>query len=156
MIEAPKITSFEAQDVAKIHLNVPCSEIQNVMGPGITEVFEAIAAQGLKPTGPWFSLHYKRPVTDFDFDICVPVSSPVKAVGRVQPGRVESTTVARTIYQGEYEGLRDAWEEFMQWMEKNEHKGGNYVFERYLAGPESGSDPSAWRTELNCPLIEHN
>lgn len=40
----------------------------------------------------------------FDFEISVPVTSPVAAAGRVKPGQLPATKVARTIYHGPYEG----------------------------------------------------
>ena len=61
--------------------------------------------------------------------------------------------VARTVYQGGYEGLGGAWGELMRWIEAQGHTAATDLWECYLAGPESGPDPSAWRTELNRPLI---
>jgi hypothetical protein len=48
----------------------------------------------------------------FDFDICVPVSAPVTAVGRVKPGQRPALKIIRTVYHGRYEGLGGAWHEF--------------------------------------------
>ncbi len=60
--------------------------------------------------------------------------------------------VARTSYRGEYEGLKEAWGEFMDWIEANGHTRGDDLYERYLAGPEANSDPASWCTELSQPL----
>jgi effector-binding domain-containing protein len=114
MIETPIVIDAPAQETACIHIVVPRAEIQTVMGPGIMEIFEALAAQDMKPTGPWFTHHLKRPDDTFDFEICVPVASPVTPVGRVQAGKMPAHTVARTVYQGGYEGLGEAWAEFLQ------------------------------------------
>ncbi|CAN5572708.1 hypothetical protein BH11CYA1_BH11CYA1_49970 [soil metagenome] len=153
MIEAPKVLDAPAQQTAYIHIAVPRSEIQTVMGPGITEIFEALGAQGIKSTGPWFTHHLKRPDETFDFNICVPVASPVVPVGRVKVGKVPASTVARTVYHGGYEGLGEAWGEFLQWIESQGHESAEDLWECYLAGPESGPDPSQWRTQLNRPLV---
>jgi len=42
----------------------------------------------------------------------------------------------------------------MEWIEKNDHNVTDEIWERYLHGPESGSDATAWETELNRLLIE--
>ncbi len=90
----------------------------------------------------------------FDFDICVPVSAPATAVGRVKPWQRPALRVVRTVYHGPYEGLGGAWHEFGRWMEVNGYKTSGDLYECYLVGPESSSSPAEWRTELSRPLVE--
>jgi effector-binding domain-containing protein len=65
----------------------------------------------------------------------------------VRPNGSEATN-------GGCEGLGDAWGEFMAWIEAEGHRPRPDLWERYVVGPESSSDPSAWRTEINRPLAE--
>lgn len=153
MIETPQVMETADQPIAFIPLVVPRAEIRHVMGPSIREVLSAIAGQGIAPAGPWFTHHRRRPAETFDFDVCVPVATPVTAAGRVKPGRLPATRVARTVYSGPYEGLAAAWGEFCAWIDANGHTPREDLWECYLIGPESTPDPSAWRTELNRPLI---
>ncbi len=81
-------------------------------------------------------------------------SAPVTAAGRVQPGELPAVKIARAIYLGPYEGLGDAWCEFSEWINANGHSPAADLWECYVAGPESGTDSSKWRTELNRPLTE--
>lgn len=152
MLETPSILKTEPRLTAFIPLTIPRSEIREVMGPGIQEIFATLAAQEIAPAGPWLTYHLKMHPDIFDFQICVPVLKPVTAAGRVQPGRLPSATVARTVYQGPYEGLGDAWGEFMDWIATEGHKPAENLWECYLTGPESGLDPTGYRTELNRPL----
>ena len=153
MIDTPHITQTAAQLTAYIHLTVPRNEIQNVMGPGIGEVMDAVTAQGIAPTGPWFTHHLRMDPDTFDFEICVPVPTLVAAAGRVKAGRLPAARVARTVYHGPYEGLGAAWGEFEAWIAANGHTAAPDLWECYVAGPESGPDPAGWSTELNRPLI---
>jgi effector-binding domain-containing protein len=153
MIETPRITQTTDQLTALVHVTVPRDEIQNVMGPGLNEVYAAIAAQGVAPAGPWFTHHLRMDPAVFDFEICVPVSAPVTASGRVQPGLWPAMTVVRTVYHGPFEGLGDAWGEFDAWIAANGYQAAGDLWERYLVGPETTPDPAAWRTELNRPLV---
>src|SRR5688572_23490869 len=98
MIDQPRIVQSEKQLTAHIPLVVACADMPKVMGPGITEVFNVLAAQGLKPTGPWFTHHRRRPTDSFDFSICVPVATAVKPSGRVSGGLLPAATVAHTVY----------------------------------------------------------
>jgi effector-binding domain-containing protein len=152
MIDTPQITETPSQLTATIRLTIPREEIQKVMGPGIGELLAAVAAQGIVPAGPVFSHHFRMDPGIFDFEIGVPVNKPVSPAGRVKPGQLPATTVARTVYHGPYEGLGAAWGEFEAWIKGSGHKPAPDLWECYVAGPESSPDPAQWRTELNRPL----
>jgi effector-binding domain-containing protein len=153
MLDTPQITQTSGQQTAIIRLTVPRTDIQKVMGPGIKELMATVAAQGVGPAGPWFTHHLRRPTDTFDFEISVPVTAPVTPAGRVTGGQLPAMKVARAVYRGPYEGLAGAWGEFDAWVKANGHKPAADLWEVYVAGPESGSDPAEWRTELNRPLI---
>ena len=153
MIDTPQIAQSEAKLTAVIHFTIPRNEITTVMGPGIREVMETVTAQGVGPAGPVFSHHFEMTPDIFDFEVGVPVHSPVTPVGRVQPSQLPATRVARTIYQGGYEGLGGAWGQFDGWLKAHGHATDADLWEIYVAGPESSPNPADWRTELNRPLL---
>lgn len=153
MIEAPQVVDTPAQLVATIHVTTPRSEIQHVMGPAIGEAMAAVATQGIGPAGPWFAHHWNTTPDVFDFDICVPVSAPVTAVGRVKPGQRPAVKMVRTVYHGPYEGLAGAWHDVSAWVEANGYRTADELYECYVVGPESSAEPADWRTELSRPVI---
>ncbi len=154
MIDTPRITRTEPESTAVIHLTIPRSEIRTAMGPGIKELMATVSAQGITPAGPWFTHHLRMDPATFDVEIGVPVSSPVAHSGRVSPGQLPAATVARTVFHGGYEGLSAAWREFDAWITAQGRTPVGDLVERYLVGPESGPDPSSWRTELTRPLAD--
>ncbi|MFN7144241.1 MAG: GyrI-like domain-containing protein [Myxococcota bacterium] len=154
MIDTPEVTRTTPVRTAYVHVTVPRAEIRSVMGPGIQEVYAALAAQGIAPAGPWFTHHLRMDPAVFDFEICVPVSTPVTPTGRVRAGEVPATKVARAVYRGPYEGLGDAWGAFDRWIAAEGLTPRGDLWERYVAGPESGSDATRWRTELERALVE--
>lgn len=154
MLDEPKIVQTSAQKTAVIHLTIPREKIQEEMGPTFTELMSTIKAQGITPTGPWFSHHLRMDPAVFDFEIGVPVSADVQPTGRVKPGHLPSAKVARTIYRGGYEGLGTAWGEFEKWLKTNGHSAAPDLWEVYTAGPETGNDASLYRTELNRPVVD--
>ncbi|MDA0364518.1 MAG: GyrI-like domain-containing protein [Chloroflexi bacterium] len=105
MLDAPAITNTASQPTAVIRLTVPRAEMQAVMGPGLTELREAVAAQGVTPTGPWLTHHVRMHPDVFDFEIAIPVPGAITASGRVAPGELPAATVARAVYHGPFEGL---------------------------------------------------
>jgi effector-binding domain-containing protein len=153
MIETPEITQTVAMNYASLHLTVPSAEIRKFMGPGIQEVYAAVAAQEIPTSGPWFTHHFKRPDAFFDFEICVPVDEPIVAAGRVEPGVWPWMRVARTVYHGGYDGLGAAWGEFEAWIAAQGLDEAKDLWERYLINPDSSKNPEEWRTELNRPLM---
>ncbi len=148
MIDTPVITQSPAQRTAVIRLTVPKREIRDVMGPAMQEVREAVAAQGLKVTGPMFSHHFRMDPSVFEFEVGLPVEGEVAAAGRVVAGELEERTVAQTVYEGPYEGLGQAWGEFDRWIRDNGYAQGIDLWECYLEG---SGEP---RTELNRPVAK--
>ena len=123
------------------------------MGPGVQELFAAIAAQGVAPSGAWFTRHFAITPTQWDFEISVPVERRIEPMGRVVPSELGERTVARAIYRGPYEGLAAAWGKLDAWIRAEGHERCEDLWECYLCGPESGLDSSAYATELNRPIV---
>ncbi|MCC7018353.1 MAG: GyrI-like domain-containing protein [Ardenticatenales bacterium] len=153
MIDPPHITQTTAQPAAVIRFTIPRAEIQDVMGPGITEVIAAAVSQGIGPAGPVYSHHFRMDADTFDFEVGVPVTAPVTPTGRVTAGALPAAKVARTVYHGGYEGIGEAWGAFGAWLEAEGLAPAPNLWECYVAGPESSPDPANWRTELNWPLV---
>ncbi len=153
MIDTPQIVLTTTQLTALIHLTLSREEMREVFGACVGELLAAIQAQGIAPAGPVFTHHLRRPTDTFDFELCVPVATPVTAAGRVQPGTWPAMRVARTIYHGPYEGLPEAWGDFMDWMDAQGLQQAEDLWEGYVTGPHSEPDPAGWRTELNRPLV---
>jgi effector-binding domain-containing protein len=153
MLDPLQIVKTTAQPAAVIHFTIPRDQIRDVMGPAIMEVMAAASAQSIGPAGPVFTHHFEMKPDVFNFEVGVPVTSPVKPVGRVFGSEIPAATVARTVYTGPYEGLGDAWGEFMDQIEAAGHKEADNLWECYITGPESSPDSATWRTELNRPLI---
>jgi effector-binding domain-containing protein len=154
MLEPLQVTASPAQLIALIPLTIARTDMRTMMGPAIGELMATLAAQGIAPGGPWFCHHLRIDPALFDFEVSVPVSSAVTAAGRVKPGQLPAMYVVRTIYHGPYEGLGAAWGQFNAEIEAAGFRPGADFWERYLAGPESGSNPAHWRTELSRALPE--
>lgn len=153
MLEQPALLETSRQLTAVIHIRIPRSEIQSVMGPAISEILATLSAQGIAPAGACFSYHLQRPTDVFDFEVGFPVNQPITATGRVKNSCLPAGKIARTVYHGGYEGLGTAWGEFRAWIDSQDELGAqDSLWECYLTGPESSPDPAVWRTELNQPL----
>ena len=153
MLATPKITETPTQLVACLHLIIPHDEIRSVMGPGVNELMSAIATQGVAATGPWFTHHFAVPADTWNFEICVPVSVPIVASGRVEPGHMPAMKAARAVYHGPYEGVANAWVELLSWIKGKGQTAAPDLYECYVVGPALSPDAADWRTELTKPLM---
>jgi len=154
MIEELEIRRTETEPAAVIHLTIPRREMQQAFPEAVHEILDALKAQGLAPAGPPFARHFRRDPDAFDFDLGFPIDGDVAPQGRVKPGTLPAAKVVRTIYQGPYEGLPDAWHVFVERIRAEGHRVGEEFRERYVRGPEAGPDPAAWRTELSWRLAD--
>jgi len=154
MLDTPRISSTEPRPVAVIRLTIPRAEIQTVLRLAMGELLAAIAEQGIDTDGPLFSHHFAMHPDTFDFEVGIFTTIFVEDVGRVRRGESSaSSTVAKTTYRGPYEGLGAAWSEFDRWVAAAGHTSAADLWEFYISGPESGPDPTKWRTDLLRPLI---
>jgi effector-binding domain-containing protein len=144
----------EVTPAAVIRLTIPRDQIQQVMSPAISELLEAVTAQGIGPVGPVFSHHFQVNPEFFDFEVGVPISGELHPAGRVVPGALPAAKVMRTIYTGPYEGLGEAWGEFMGQLRAAGHFPAENAWERYLSDPTVVTNPADYQTELNRPLQE--
>ena len=152
VLDTPQLVQTTAQTAAVIHLSVPRGDMMKVFGLAVGELMAALAEQGIKPEGAIFAHHLKMSADNFDFELGLRVSTPIKAIGRVKPGELPAAKVARTVYSGPYEGLPAAWSEFNKWIKANGYEQADDLWELYSIGPQSTPDPEGWRTELNRPL----
>ncbi len=149
VITTPELITTHEVITAVIHLTIPCQEMGKYMDPAIQEVIKAITGQGAQITGPLFSYHHRRPGDTFDFEIGFPISKAIKAEGRVINGTLPAVQVARSVYQGPYDGLGHAWGELQTWVRKHHLVETGRFWESYLNNPADVKDPKEYRTELN-------
>ena len=159
MIENPHIVETTPAVAAVVHLAIPRESMRDAVPPAIQEVKAALSQQGLKPLGPLFIHHLKLSSKTFDFEVGFPVKAPITPTGRVKNATLPAAKVARTVYHGGYEGLYAAWDEFGKRLQsdgilaREGLSSSETLWEAYVVGPETSSDPSQWRTELNLPLV---
>lgn len=137
---------------AVIHLTVPCERMREEMQSAIDELIATVTAQRIGPAGPMFSHHSRCDPALFDFDLGIPISSPVIPTGRVTLGELPAARVVRSVYTGPYDGLGEAWGAFMTQVQAAGHTLAGSFWERYLTHPDSEAEPNAYQTELNVVL----
>ncbi|NOJ39753.1 GyrI-like domain-containing protein [Bradyrhizobium australiense] len=153
MIEPLRVIKTTPQLTALIPISVPREDVRKVMGPGLAELKVGVAAQNVAVVGPWFTHHIRNPGEVFDFEISLPVATPVAPANRMKPGQWPAMSIVQTTYHGGYEGLGSAWGEFIGIIKTAGHRAADGLYECYAVGPDMSADPSAWRTVLSKELL---
>ena len=149
MNTTPEIITTKEQGTAVIHLVIPGRDMPKYMDPAIQEILKTLADQGLQPVGPMFSYHHRRPAETFDFELGFPVAKAIIPTGRVVNSELPAEEVVRSVYQGPYEGLGNAWGELQAWVRERKLVESGRFWERYLTDPNNVKDDNDHRTELN-------
>lgn len=148
VIDAPQIVLSPPRAVAVVPLRLVPEAVPDALPAALDELYAALAAQGVAPAGPPFTYH--RPATDgvADFELGVPVPTPVTARGRVVPTTLPGARVAVATWRGPYDRLGDAWASLAAWLALRGHVPADECWECYL-GPAD-----APVTELHRPLAD--
>lgn len=154
MIDTPKIVDTEAKLTAVIHLEIPRDQMATQFEPAMEELLSVLATQQIEPQGAVFAYHFRMPPGRFDLEVGFFVDATVVATGRVTASQLPATKVARTIYTGPYEGLHDAWGQFNAWLDSQDIKRAEELWEHYVVGPQTTTNPEEFKTELNRLLAE--
>jgi effector-binding domain-containing protein len=149
MITPPEVTTTQEVRTAAIPLVIPGHDMPKYMDPAIHEIINGLAAQGMRPAGPMFTYHKRRPTETFDFEVGFPVSGPIRDEGRVKNSTLPAAKVVRAVYKGPYDHLPEAWGRLQAWVRERQLSGNGHFFERYLNHPGEVKDPKEYLTELN-------
>jgi len=149
MVTPPEVITTKEIPTAVIPLLIPCQDMGKYMDPAIQEVIKAITGQGIAIAGPMFSYHKRRPSDSFDFEIGFPVSKAIKAEGRVINGKLPAVKVVRSVHQGPYDNMGQAWGALQKWVREQGYGETGRFWESYLNNPDEVKDPKDYLTELN-------
>lgn len=149
MITPPELITTQAIHTAVIPLVIPGRDMPKYMDPAIQEILRVLQAQDIAMAGPMFSYHHRRPSDTFEFEIGFPVAKAIRPEGRVINSKLPAVRVVRSVYQGPYDGLAQAWPALERWVRANGHGATGKFWESYLNNPDEVKDANDYRTELN-------
>ncbi len=146
------IIELAPQDTAVVRDRIPLAGMPEFFGRAFTQVFPAVSAQGLEPTGPPFGFYPSPPGDMIEVEAGVAVSGPLSPVGDVVPSTLPGGTVAHGIHVGPYDDLQETYAELQQWVGDQGLELGSAMWEVYLSDPGAEPDPATWRTEVFWPV----
>ena len=146
--------------------NVPMmATISEFFDSAFGTAFPALFAAGVTPAAAAFALYTRiaqEPEPMADLEIGFPLAEPLpdgvggEAEGsggmRVVASELPAGQVAATSHLGSYDGLGEAWQEFMGEIGSLGRAPASPFWESYVTEPSPDIDPATLRTDLFCPV----
>ena len=162
MDQEPQVQERAAQEYAGIKATVTMESIGSAVDQALPELFGWLAGKGIPPAGaPFIRFLVIDMDAELQIEMGVPVSAPVGASGRVQPGVLPSGRYVVLRHIGPYDGddgLIPANAALQEWASKHgvefdsseTPKGSVWGgrFEHYLTDPSAEPDPAKWETDV--------
>lgn len=133
-----------------VKTHAPVTALPKVLGQAFGELMGAIAGQGAQIVGEPYVAYRNRNMEDLDLEIGFPVSQPLAARGRAEPGTLQGGKWASTLFVGPYDKVAPAWDALERFIDATGHEPGGPAYEFYFDGPET--PPEKTRTRLTFPL----
>lgn len=119
-----------------------------------TGLFPALAEAEVEPVGPAFALYTKQPSETVDLQVGIPISAgltqaqPIEGGLIVIPSELPAGSMAVVSHFGGYDGLGEAWAQFLKDVVAAGHHPGLPFIELYVTEPSPEADPATLRTDL--------
>ena len=147
--EAPEVPT-----AVVIQQDFPMYDMPSLMDGTFAHLAEALAARGIRPIGPAFSLHHRAPVATADLEVGFPVDTPLtvdlelpsgyEVTGSVIPGG----RVGWISHIGGYGGLAEKWGAFTEDLGERKEQMTYPFWELYVTEPHPDMNPATLRTDL--------
>lgn len=148
------VTHHIAVDTAGVRRTVPMDALTDFFAEAFTEAMRVLEVQGIPPVGPPFGRYYGMPGSTVDVEAGFPVAVPIAPSGEVVPGRLPEGRVVEAEHVGPYDTLEETYAEMQRFMADEGLTGGEVMWESYLNGPATESDPTRWRTVISISVTD--
>jgi effector-binding domain-containing protein len=148
----PEVVIAEPVTTAVVRGVVGLADLRAFFDGSFRDLARVIAEQEVPVLGPAFGLYRGPAVDPVELELGFPVRGPVRADGRVAPGRLPGGRLARVTHHGGFDGLGSSWARLEAWLRDRGLVPGAERWESYVTRPTPDMDPAALRTELSWPL----
>lgn len=153
----PELTILEVDAVPTAVVQVtdyPMADMGALFDRVFGSIFAAMAQGGVKAAGAAFALHRRMPTETSDFEVGLPIDQrldrPHLTDGVVEfvGSEIPAGRVATRTYVGSYDGLGEAWRDFMGAVAAAGEQAEYPFWEVYVTPPTPTTDPATLRTDL--------
>jgi effector-binding domain-containing protein len=149
---------LDARTVLGVREVVKMTELTEFFARAFAAAATELAKQGNHPAGPPVAIYSGQP-TDM-----VTVTAGFPAIRPANPAQPPDATAGlvlaelpggpavTAIHIGSYDQLSTSYSKISAWMMEHQVKPTNQMWEEYLVGPDTVSDPALWQTRIVFPI----
>lgn len=125
----------ESQLVLSVRTRTPVEKLPDLIGREYQKIFRYMQEFGEVPSGAPFVGYFNMDMNDLDIEIGFPVSKALPGNKEINSSQIPAGTYATMIYTGPYGGLKEAYRELSEWLQKNQWTPSYLAYEFYLNDP---------------------
>lgn len=144
----PELVRLEPVTTAVIRGVVPVTGLRDFFDSSFRTLVTTLAGQQVGIRGAAFGLYHGIPGDTFDLEVGFPTDRAVGPDGSVVAGSIPGGRAARLTHAGSFDGLADAWQRLITWIQANGHTPLEPHWEVYRTQPTPDMDPGDLRTDL--------
>jgi len=146
-----EIRALRLRHVASVRETIARNDITEALGRMYQAVNEALAKQGVEPTGAPFA-RYHEFGQNVDLEAGMPVANAILDEGDVRASQLPGGPAAIAVHAGPYEGLANTYDAIEAWMKSAGRTPDGGPWEVYLTDPSSEPEPAKWLTQIIWPM----
>jgi effector-binding domain-containing protein len=151
MRPAPEIRDLAGQPAAVERAKTDVEGLGATIDRAFPTLFGQLARLGIPPAGPPF-IRYLKTGERFEIELGVPLPEGVGELEGVNQATLPAGRTAIMRYIGPYDGLRNACEQLVAWVEERDEEAAGPHWETYVTDPRTEPDASKRITEIYLPL----
>lgn len=129
------------------------SGMQAHLGTAFEKIAEAMEKQGIKQSGPAYTLFQKWTKDTVIMEPGIMVNKAGKNDGAIMASEMKSVKAFKIDYYGEYSRMESAYNFITNWAEQNKTTIIGAPWEEYIADPKSEPDTAKWLTRIYFPIL---
>jgi AraC family transcriptional regulator len=140
------------QPILLIRRRLSPGELQSVLAQSFGKLYAHGQAAALPIAGWPLARYLSTGPGLWTVEAAMPLATPARAEGEMEPGLLPGGPVALGIHAGPYDQLPETNAAIEQWIEANGFHVGGAPWESYVTDPGEHPDPADWRTQVYWPL----
>lgn len=153
----PRVEFFQAEEIQTVvqkFTDFPLADMAAAFDSTFEALIPFLAAQGITPTGPPFSLQLVMPGENATFEVGVPIGQPLseptttESGATLEPSTLPAGPAARLSVLGSHDSIGEAWGAFLQAIGDAGKQPTLPFWEVYVTEPTPETDPDTLRTDL--------
>jgi AraC family transcriptional regulator len=147
-----EVSEIEPQDTLSVTVHATPSTVGASFQQAMGVLSQYVQSLGVAAGAPGPFARYHTWGDDVEMEVGAVVQDDAPGNETVKRGTLPGGKVARTIHQGPYSGLQQAYSALESWMKDNGVQPAGPPWEVYLTDPQETPDPADYRTEVIWPI----